>query len=460
MEKAIPVRKNETYTVTVTAQGTQGEGIGKIDGFTVFIKDAVAGDQLSVKVIKVNKSYAFAIIVQILVPSPVRVLPPCASFARCGGCNLMHIAYEEQLKIKTQRVTDALERIGGFHDISVLPTIGMERPFRYRNKMQFPVGQDKNGQIVSGFFSPRSHRIAPVTDCLAGSETFSIVTDAVREFMKTYHIKPYDEATHTGVIRHIFVRSNALEEIMVVLVTNALHIGHEQELVHLLRSRTEKLVSVIQNINIERTNLILGKNNVTLWGADRLADTLDGLTFEISPHSFYQVNRLQTEALYRTALEYAALNGTETVFDLYCGIGTISLFLAKSAKKVLGIEVVPDAVEDARKNAVRNGISNAHFYCGTADKAIAELYAAGERADVVVIDPPRKGADETTLTTILKMKPKRIVYVSCNPETLARDAKFLFERGKYSPHAVQPVDLFPHTAHVEGVVRLQRPSTL
>lgn len=456
MEKAIPVRKNEVYKVTVTAQGTQGEGIGKIDGFTVFIKDAVAGDELEAKVIKVNKSYAFAIISKILVPSPARVSPPCEAFARCGGCNLMHISYEEQLKIKTQRVTDALARIGGFHKVEIADTIGMADPYRYRNKMQFPVGYAKDGQIVSGFYSPRSHRIVPVTDCLSGSETFSLVTGAVREFMKRCKIAPYDEATHTGVIRHIFVRSNAAGKVMVVLVTNALHIEPEQELVQLLRNRVEGLVSIIQNINLDKTNLILGKNNVTLWGEDTLTDTLDGLAFEISPHSFYQVNRLQTEVLYRTALAYADLQGSETVFDLYCGIGTISLFLAKRAKKVLGIEVVPEAVENARKNAARNGISNAHFYCGTADKAIAELHAAGERADVVVIDPPRKGADAGTLSTILKMKPKRIVYVSCNPETLARDVKFLFEQGQYKPQKVQPVDLFPHTAHVETVVLMSR----
>ena len=455
MDTGCPVCKNESYDIAITAQGTQGEGIGKVDGFTVFVKDAVAGDRLNVKVIKVNKSYAFARINQVLTPSPARAVPACGAFARCGGCNLMHIAYDQQLKIKTQRVRDALERIGGFHAVSVADTIGMAAPYRYRNKMQFPVGCGKDGAPVTGFFAPRSHTLIPVDDCLTGAEGFSTVTEAVKEFMRLYQIAPYDEKTHKGVIRHVFVRANSAGEMMAVIVTNALHLAHADELVSILRKRVDGLVSVIHNINTEKTNLILGKNNVTLWGADTLADTLGGLRFEISPHSFYQVNRIQTEVLYQTALDLAALSGQETVFDLYCGIGTISLFLAQKAKQVLGIEIVPEAVADARRNAEVNGIENASFFCGAADKAVAELYSAGERADVVVIDPPRKGADEVTLSTILKMKPKRIVYVSCNPETLARDAKLLCESGKYCIKQVQPVDMFPHTAHVETIVLLQ-----
>lgn len=455
-ENNIPVVKNQTYPISITAQGTQGEGIGKVDGFTVFVKNAVAGDELRVKILKVNKSYAFAKIESILTPSPARVVPTCGAFARCGGCNLMHIRYEQQLKIKTQRVRDALERIGGFHAVKVADTIGMEDPYRYRNKMQFPVGRGRDGALVTGFFAPRSHTIVPVDDCLTGAEGFSAVTDAVKEFMQLYQIAPYDEKTHKGVIRHVFVRSNSAGEMMAVIVANALRLERTDRLVSLLRERVCGLIGVIHNINMEKTNLILGKNNVTLWGADTLSDTLGGLRFEISPHSFYQVNHQQTEVLYETALDYAGLREEETVFDLYCGIGTISLFLAKQAKKVIGIEIVPEAVEDARRNASVNGIGNAHFHCGAAEAVVPQLYHAGERADVVVIDPPRKGADEVTLSTILKMEPKRIVYVSCNPETLARDAKFLCESGEYCVKQVQPVDMFPHTAHVETVVLLSQ----
>ena len=455
-ENNIPVVKNQSYPIFITAQGTQGEGIGKVDGFTVFVKNAVAGDELRVKILKVNKSYAFAKIESILTPSPARVVPTCGAFVRCGGCNLMHIRYEQQLKIKTQRVRDALERIGGFHAVKVADTIGMEDPYRYRNKMQFPVGRGRDGALVTGFFAPRSHTIVPVDDCLTGAEGFSAVTDAVKEFMQLYQIAPYDEKTHKGVIRHVFVRSNSAGEMMAVIVANALRLERTDRLVSLLRERVCGLIGVIHNINMEKTNLILGKNNVTLWGADTLSDTLGGLRFEISPHSFYQVNHQQTEVLYETALDYAGLREEETVFDLYCGIGTISLFLAKQAKKVIGIEIVPEAVEDARRNASVNGIGNAHFHCGAAEAVVPQLYHAGERADVVVIDPPRKGADEVTLSTILKMEPKRIVYVSCNPETLARDAKFLCESGEYCVKQVQPVDMFPHTAHVETVVLLSK----
>lgn len=456
MEKNIPVKKNCCYTIFITAQSAQGEGVGRIDGFTVFVKDAVEGDKLNIKITKVKRSYAYARISEIITPSPMRVFPPCAAFARCGGCNLMHISYEQQLAIKLRRVTDALERIGGFKQLDIRPVIGATPSLRYRNKMQFPVGYDKDGAAVSGFFATRSHTIVPVSDCLTGAESFGAVTEAVKEYIRIYNIAPYDEKTHTGVIRHVFVRSNTRGELMCVIAANALRLEHTDELVALMKKRVSKIISIIHNINTDRTNLILGKNNITLWGADTLDDTLGGLSFKISPHSFYQINHKQTEILYNTALKYAALTGKETVFDLYCGIGTISLFLARMAKKVLGVEIVPEAVEDARRNAQNNNITNAYFYCGPADKVVSELYSAGERADVAVIDPPRKGADEITLDTIVKMQPKRIVYVSCNPETLARDAKFLHICGGYIPELVQPVDMFPHTSHVETVVLLSK----
>lgn len=452
MKTAAPVKKNEIYDVQITAHGNDGEGICKIDGFTVFVKNAVVGDEARIKILKVSKAYAFAKIEELTLPSEHRVTPICGAFGRCGGCSMMHIDYGEQLKNKQKRVYDALVRIGGFEDAEVAPVIGMSTPYHYRNKSQLPVGTGKNGEIVTGFFAPRSHNICPIDDCPVSSEVLFAVTAVVKEFMKCYGVNAYNEETHSGIVRHIFVRTAKSGDVMVVLVTNAIRLEHEEELVEMLRERVVGLKSVIRNINTDKTNLILGKNNITLWGADTLTDTIGDLRFEISPLSFYQVNSTQTEILYNTALELAELSKNDNVFDIYCGIGTISLFMAKKAKNVFGVEIVPEAIADAQNNARINGIGNAHFFCGAAEKIVPELYAAGERADVVMLDPPRKGADEVTLSTIIKSAPSRIVYVSCNPETLARDAKFLRESGGYGIKRVQPVDMFPHTGHVETVV--------
>lgn len=452
----IIIEKKRIYEIEITAQGVSGEGIGKIDGFTVFVKNAVCGDRLRIKILKVNKSYAFAKIESIITPSPHRAKPACSIYKQCGGCNIMHIDYGEQLKFKQRRVYDALTRIGGFENAEVTPTCGMETPCRYRNKTQLPVGRGRSGQIVTGFFMPRTHTICPADDCVVSADVLPKLIAALKRYMAKYKIEPYDETKRRGVIRHLFVRTAKNGDVMAVVVTNSINLEHSDSLVRMFRESCKGIVSIIQNINTEKTNLILGKNNVTLWGADKLTDTIGNLSFEISPLSFYQVNSAQTEVLYKTALDFAALTGRENVFDLYCGTGTISLFMAQRAKSVFGVEIVPEAVADARKNAERNNISNAHFYCGSAEKTVTELYNAGERADVVVFDPPRKGADETTLSIIIKMAPKRIVYVSCNPETLARDAKFLHENGGYELIKACPVDMFPHTTHVETVVLLCR----
>lgn len=456
MKTEAPIKKNEIYDVKITAHGSDGEGICKIDGFTVFVKNAAAGDEARIKILKVNKAYAFAKAEEITAPSEHRVTPVCGVFGRCGGCSMMHISYDEQLKIKQKRVYDALVRIGGFENAEVAPVIGMNTPYHYRNKLQLPVGTDKGGSTVTGFFAPRSHNICPIDSCPVSPGVTAYVISAVKAFMRLYGVTAYNEDTHSGIIRHIFVRTAKSGDVMVVLVTNAIRLEHEEELVKMLREGVAGLKSVIRNINTEKTNLILGKSNITLWGDDTLTDSIGDLRFEISPHSFYQVNSAQTEALYNTALELAELSEADNVFDIYCGIGTISLFMAKKAKNVFGVEIVSEAIADAQRNARINGIDNAHFFCGPAEKIVPELYEAGERADVVMLDPPRKGADEITLSAIIKSAPSRIVYVSCNPETLARDAKFLRESGGYDIKRVQPVDMFPHTGHVETVVLFRR----
>ena len=448
------IKKNEIYDIQIDAQGSEGEGIGRIDGFTVFVKNAVEGDVVNAKIIKVNKSFAFAKIEKIITPSPYRSEPKCSVYNRCGGCNFMHISYEKQLELKNKRIFDALTRIGGCKDINLPELIGMDEPYYYRNKTQLPVGTDKSGNVITGFFAPRTHSICAVDECVCAPKIQKTVTDTIKSFMKKYNISAYDEENHKGIVRHIFMRTSKRGEVMVVIITNALDLSHSNELVDMLKENVASLVSVVQNINMDKTNLILGKNNITLYGSDTLIDSIGDLTFNISPLSFYQINAIQTQKLYNTALEFASLTGNETVFDLYSGIGTISLFMAKHAKKVLGFEIVPDAVEDAKKNAKQNNIENAHFYCGPVEKTVVEIYNAGQRADVIMLDPPRKGADEITLETIIKTAPKRIVYVSCNPETLARDVKFLRENGGYDIKKVQGVDMFPHTNHVETVVML------
>ena len=455
MEKELNIRKNDIYEAEIIDQSTEGDGVCRIDGFTVFVPRAVAGDIAKIRIVKVNKTYGFGRLEEIIKASAVRTASPCAVADKCGGCDFMHIVYDAQLQLKRKQVQDAISRLGGFKDITVEETRGMENPFAYRNKTQMPVGKSADGRTVCGFYRRHSHDIVETDGCCVCSSAAMDASRAVREYMQRAKVKPYDEKTHTGVIRNVFVRTAKDGSVMVVVVANALFLPKPELLVALLRESVEGLVSIQHNIHTDKTNLVLGKNNDVLWGSETLCDTIGELAFEISPHSFFQVNPAQTQVLYETAVEMADIQKTDTVFDLYCGIGTISLFAAKRAGKVIGVEIVEDAVKDAKKNAVRNGIENAAFYCGDVQKSIQYLYSQGERADVVILDPPRKGSDEKTLDVILNMHPERIVYVSCNCATLARDILRFNELG-YTLDKVTAVDMFPRTCHVECVACLRK----
>ncbi len=454
-QRDIPVRQNREYEILVEDIGVDGEGIGRIDGFTMFVEGALPGEKVRIRATKIGKNFGYGELLKIIVPSPDRVNPPCPYSKRCGGCSLQHLSYSAQLKFKTRRVCDALERIGKIEDVKVHDAIGMDNPWRYRNKAQFPVGM-AGGSLAIGFFAPRSHDIVDMEKCIINHWANDSVIRIIRDFIQRYSIPVYDEHAHRGIIRHVVTKVGfKTGQVMVVIVTNGKTLPHKDRLVELLKDNIPGIIGIVQNINSKKTNVILGQENITLWGQDHITDILGGLTFKISPLSFFQVNPLQTEVLYGKALEYAGLNGTETVIDLYCGIGTISLFLARNACKVYGIEEVPQAVRDAWENARINGISNVEFIEGKAEDVIPELVDAGMRADVVVLDPPRKGCDQAVLEALARMAPPRIVYVSCNPATLARDLKFLTEQG-YKVIEVQPVDMFPHTTHVECVTWIQK----
>ncbi len=454
------MNKNEWFQTEITDMTEDGEGIGKIDGFTVFVKDAVIGDVIEGKLTKVKKSYGYGRLMRVLTPSPDRVETVCPVAAPCGGCQLQALSYAKQLRFKEDRVRGHLQRIGHFGDIPMEPIIGMEgEPLRYRNKAQFPVGRGKDGRIVTGFYAGRTHSIVPVSDCLLGLPVNRRVTDTVIAFMEEYHIEPYDEETHRGLVRHILVRCGFhTGQNMVCLVINGAGLPHDSELVRRLRAAVPGLASVSLNINRERTNVILGRELINLYGPGYLEDMIGNIRFRISPLSFFQVNPAQTEKLYAKALEFAGLTGSETVWDLYCGSGTISLFLAQRARQVYGVEVIPEAIENARENARLNGIRNAEFFVGKAEEVLPEKYReSGGRmaADVIVVDPPRKGCDRILLETMAEMGPERIVHVSCDSATLARDLRFLCDRG-YEIRRVQPVDMFPMGVHCEVCVKLER----
>ena len=521
--------KNTCVTVQIEDMGAEGEGIGKVDGFTLFVKDAVIGDTVEAKIVKSKKNYAYARLEKVLQPSPFRVEPKCALHRQCGGCQIQAMSYERQLQFKADKVKNNLLRIGGFSEEELAavmePPVGMEEPFRYRNKAQYPVGKDKEGNPVTGFYAGRTHSIIPNTDCYLGREENKEILETILAYMKKYHVEPYDEETGKGLVRHILIRTGFDSgEIMVCLVINYRekkeatapkgrndksvvgcrkqnagvnsYLPHQEELLASLAG-IANVTSVSVSINTEKTNVIMGKEIHTLWGRDTITDSIrvrnmespnmdftgEKLTFSISPLSFYQVNPVQTEKLYSLALQYAGLTGKETVWDLYCGIGTISLFLATRAKQVYGVEIIPQAIDDARGNARRNGINNATFFVGKAEEVLPEFYekqgcgqagtadktmtgvsGAGAVAsdgpdmlhpDVIVVDPPRKGCDEKCLDTMLKMQPKRIVYVSCDSATLARDLRILCDGG-YELKRVRPVDQFAQGVHVEVVTCLQR----
>ncbi len=476
--------KNDIVTVKIEDIGTEGEGIGKLEGFTLFVKDAVMGDVVEARLVKVKKNYAYARLEKVLTSSPLRVKPVCPYHKQCGGCQIQAMSYEAQLQFKENKVKNNLVRIGGFDQIfieSVMESVvGMEQPWHYRNKAQFPVGTDKDGRIITGFYAGRTHSIIANTDCALGVEENEPILQKVLAYMQNESISAYDETTGQGLVRHILIRKGFTSgEIMVCLVINGKNLPKEDRLVSTLRE-IPGMTSIWLNYNTKNTNVIMGTEGRVLWGQNTITDVIhrrsieeinsgkdclrydskenapQGITFAISPLSFYQVNPIQTEKLYSLALEYAGLTGEETVWDLYCGIGTISLFMAQCAKEVHGVEIVPQAIEDARKNAERNHIENATFYVGKAEEVLPRLYEEEHIfADVICVDPPRKGCDEACLNTIIKMAPKRIVYVSCDSATLARDLKYLCENG-YEIKKVRAVDQFGQTVHTETVCLLSK----
>lgn len=449
-------QKNDLVTLEISDIGVDGEGIGKADGFTVFVKDAVIGDTVVAKIMKAKKNFGYGRLMEIVKPSPYRVEPECALARQCGGCQLQALSYEKQLEFKEKKVRGHLERIAGFTDVPMEPIIGMEYPYHYRNKAQFPVGRNKDGKIVTGFYAGRTHSIIENRDCALGVSVNKEVLDRVIAYMEKYDVEPYDEVSGTGLVRHILVRYGFFTgEVMVCLIINGVKLPAEDKLIESL-CEIKGMTSITLNVNREKSNVILGKRLIRLWGQTYITDKIGDVSYQISPLSFYQVNPYQTQKLYAKALEYAGLTGEETVWDLYCGIGTISLFLAQQAKFVRGVEIVPQAIEDARRNAELNGIENVEFFVGKAEEVLPEEYEKhGVYADVIVVDPPRKGCDEVLLRTIVVMKPKRVVYVSCDSATLARDLKYLCEEG-YKVEKVCPVDQFGNTVHVETVALLQR----
>lgn len=451
-------KKNDVFQVRIEDMSDTGEGIGKTDGFIWFVKDAVIGDVVEAKVMKTKKSYGFARLIQVLEPSACRVTPRCPSARQCGGCQLQAMSYEEQLRFKENKVRNNLSRIGGLTEIPMEPIIGMDEPWRYRNKAQFPFGKDKDGRIITGFYAGRTHAIIEQEDCLLGMEENQPILDCIRGFMEEYHIAPYEEELHKGLIRHVLIRKGfTTGELMVCLVLNGdvKKLKAPEVLVErLVKLFPSHMASISCSINREKTNVIMGKEIVNLYGPGYITDYIGNVCYRISPLSFYQVNPVQTQKLYGTALEYAGLTGEETVWDLYCGIGTISLFLAQKAKKVYGVEIIPQAIDDARANAKLNHFENVEFFVGKAEEVLPEQYEKNQvYADTIVVDPPRKGCDSVCLDTIVKMAPEKVVYVSCDSATLARDVKYLGERG-YEVKRVKTVDMFPWSGHVETVCLL------
>ena len=465
------MKKNDLFELTIEDMSQAGEGIGHAEGLTVFVKDTAPGDRIRARLIKEKKNLAYGRLEEVLEPSPDRVEPVCGKARSCGGCTMQHISYEKQLELKASHVENCLRRIGGLEHAGELmePIIGMEQPFAFRNKMQFPVGKDRDGNVAMGFYAGRTHSLIPLTDCPVGHPVNREILRAVQEYIREASVPVYDEEKHAGLVRHVLTRVGfGTGQVMVCLVVNGEKLPKEELLVEKLGAAVDgwqdtagdgknlQLASVCININTDKTNRILGFRSRVISGAPVIEDTIGDIRFEIAPESFFQVNPVQTEKLYGKALEYAGLTGEETVWDMYCGIGTISLFLAQKAKKVFGVEIVPQAIENAKRNAELNGFPNAEFFVGKAEEIVPKLYAEDPekyRADVVVVDPPRKGCDRELLQTLISMAPKRLVYVSCDPATLARDIAILTEGG-FRVMRVTPTDMFPHSSHVETVVQL------
>ncbi|HAT4199047.1 TPA: 23S rRNA (uracil(1939)-C(5))-methyltransferase RlmD [Clostridium perfringens] len=451
------VEKNKEYIFDIISQGYEGEGIAKIDNkYPIFIEGALKGEKVKVRIVKVNKNFAYGKLMEVLEASEERVNPPCAIYKRCGGCKLQHASYKAQLDFKWDRVKDCVSKIGKLDPSIVKYPLGMEEPWRYRNKVQLPIGLI-NGEVKIGFFAPRSHDIIDMESCLIQDEIGDKVVKLTREWIEKFNIRPYNvdgEYDEKGIVRHIMIRRGfTTNEVMVVLVTNGENLPHKEEFVDLMVKNIPGIKSVIQNINSKKTNVILGLESKTLWGEDTISDYIGDFRFNISPLSFFQVNPTQTEVLYGKALEYANLTGNEEVFDAYCGTGTITLFLSQKAKKVYGVEIIPQAIDNAWINAKENKVENVEFFVGESEVVIPDLINKGVKADVVVVDPPRKGCDKKLLDAITNIDAKKIVYVSCDPSTLGRDLKVLEENG-YKTLEVQPVDMFPNTSHVENVAKL------
>ncbi|EIF6296644.1 23S rRNA (uracil(1939)-C(5))-methyltransferase RlmD [Clostridium perfringens] len=451
------VEKNKEYIFDIISQGYEGEGIAKIDNkYPIFIEGALKGEKVKVRIVKVNKNFAYGKLMEVLEASEERVNPPCAIYKRCGGCKLQHASYKAQLDFKWDRVKDCVSKIGKLDPSIVKYPLGMENPWRYRNKVQLPIGLI-NGEVKIGFFAPRSHDIIDMESCLIQDEIGDKVVKLTREWIEKFNIRPYNvdgEYDEKGIVRHIMIRRGfTTNEVMVVLVTNGEKLPHKEEFVDLMVKNIPGIKSVIQNINSKKTNVILGLESKTLWGEDIISDYIGDFRFNISPLSFFQVNPTQTEVLYGKALEYANLTGNEEVFDAYCGTGTITLFLSQKAKKVYGVEIIPQAIDNAWINAKENKVENVEFFVGESEVVIPDLINKGVKADVVVVDPPRKGCDKKLLDAITNINAKKIVYVSCDPSTLGRDLQVLEENG-YKTLEVQPVDMFPNTSHVENVAKL------
>ena len=450
------MQKDDLIRVTIEDLSSDGLGVGHSDGMAFFIKDTVIGDEVEAKIMKMKKTYGYARMTKLLVPSPDRIEACCPVARQCGGCQIQSMSYPAQLRFKENKVRNNLMRIGKFENPPMEPIIGMDTPFRYRNKAQFPIGYSRDGRRIAGFYAGRTHAIIECEDCLLGARVNQKILETILSHMEQFQIEPYEERTGKGLLRHVMTRvGHSTGEIMVCLVVNGTKLPHEEALIVALTGILG-MASITLNTNTEKTNVIMGRKQRLLWGRPYIEDTIGAVRFRISPLSFFQVNPLQTEKLYRKALEYAGLTGEETVWDLYCGIGTISLFLAQRAKKVCGVEIVPAAIEDARKNAALNGFTNAEFFVGKAEEVLPEKYKTeGITADVIVVDPPRKGCEESVLTTMIQMQPKRIVYVSCDSATLARDLKYLCENG-YTLQECCPVDMFGNSVHVETVVLLSK----
>lgn len=457
MNKIVPVEKNKDYEIYIDGFGSMGEGIGKIDNFTVFVKGAVKGEKVKAKITKVNKNFAFGRVMEIVEKSKDRVEPICPAYKRCGGCQMQHLSYEAQLEFKKQKVIDCIERIGKIKmdSVTVHDTIGMEPPYYYRNKVQLPVGE-KNGEVQIGFYAERSHEIINIDKCYIQFEAANGIIKLVKEWMNKFKIQGYDEETGKGTLRHIMIRKGfKTNQIMLVLVTVNEALPYKKELIESITQNIDGITGIIQNINRKKTNVILGDKEITLWGDKEIQDYIGEFKFNISSKSFFQVNPVQTEKLYAAALKYAGLTGNEVVFDAYCGTGTISLFLSQNAKMVYGVEIIPEAIENAKINATQNKVTNAEFIVGKSEEEIPKLIERGIKPEIVVVDPPRKGCEKVLLESIANAGPRTIVYVSCDPATLARDLGILSELG-YEVKEVQPVDMFPATGHVETVVRIVR----